>query len=106
MSNASSNSNGAVHAAVLREVSTTSRDAAASVAIDDRDACLPGVHAEELDAPCPAFWTAWKRLQKSAGSRVPIVIFRRRRSKCMVCLAAEDLPALMASVRAAQEALA
>ncbi|MCC6909083.1 MAG: hypothetical protein IT430_14160 [Phycisphaerales bacterium] len=92
--------------AVLREVSTTSRDAAASLALDDRDACLPGVHAEELQAPCPQFWTVWKRLQKSAGSRVPVVLFRRRRSKCMICLAAEDLPALSASVRAAQEALA
>ncbi len=92
--------------AVLREVLDTSRDAAASMALDDRDALLPGVHAEELDAPCPAFWTTWKRLQKSAGSRVPIVIFRRRRSKLMICLAAEDLPALSASVRAAQEAQA
>ena len=99
---AAAKSNGA---AALREVLSTSRDAAASVAIDDRDACLPGVHAEELDAPCPTFWTTWRRLQKSAGSRVPMVIFRRRRSKCMICLAAEDLPALMASVRAAQEAL-
>lgn len=105
MVTAVSMSNGTIDAALLREVSTPSRDAAASVALDDRDACLPGVHAEELDAPCPAFWTAWKRLQKSAGARVPIVIFRRRRSKCMICLAAEDLPALMASVRAAQEAL-
>ncbi len=93
-------------ATVLREVANTSRDAVASMALDDRDACLPGVHAEELDAPCAAFWTTWKRLQKSAGERVPVVIFRRRRSKCMVALAAEDLPALMASVRAAQEALA
>ncbi len=99
---ATTSSNGA---AVLREVSATSRDAAASLALDDRDACLPGVHAEELRAPCPEFWNAWKRLQKSAGSRVPVVIFRRRRSKCMVALAAEDLPALMASVRAAQEAV-
>lgn len=91
--------------AVLREVESSSRDTAAALALDDRDACLPGVHAEELDAPCPQFWTAWKRLQKSAGSRVPVVLFRRRRSKCMICMAAEDLPALMASVRAAQEAL-
>lgn len=102
MLGAETNSNGAV---VLREVVSTPRDAAASLALDGRDACLPGVYAEELDTPCPAFWTTWKRLQKSAGSRVPVVIFRRRRSKCMVCLAAEDLPALMASVRAAQEAL-
>lgn len=98
-------SNGSIDAAVLREVVMPSRDAVASVALDDRDACLPGVHAEELQAPCPQFWTAWERLQKSAGSRVPVIIFRRRRSKCMVALAAEDLPALMASVRAAQEAL-
>lgn len=103
MSGATTNSNGA---AVLREVSTTSRDAAASMALDDRDAHLPGVHAEELDAPCPAFWTVWKRVQVSAGSRVPVILFRRRRSKLMICLAAEDLPALSASVRAAQEALA
>lgn len=105
MPRAAPSSNGVVGAAVLREVTATSRDAAASMALDDRDACLPGIHAEELDAPCPQFWNAWKRLQKSAGARVPVVIFRRRRSKCMICLAAEDLPALMASVRAAQEAL-
>lgn len=102
MSKPATNSNGA---AVLREVATTSRDAAAALALDDRDACLPGVHAEELQAPCPQFWTAWKRLQKSAGQRVPVVIFRRRRSKLMGCIAAEDLPVLSASVRAAQEAL-
>ncbi len=100
---AATSSNGA---AVLREVSTTSRDAAASMALDDRDACLPGVHAAELEAPCPQFWATWKRLQVSAGSRVPVILFRRRRSKLMICLAAEDLPALSASVRAAQEALA
>ncbi len=99
-------SNGAIDAAVLRDVLTTSRNTVASMALDDRDAHLPGVHAEELQAPCPEFWNAWKRLQKSAGERVPVVIFRRRRSKCMVALAAEDLPALMASVRAAQEAIA
>lgn len=98
-------SNGTIDAAVLREVLSTSRDTAASIAIDDHDACLPGVHAEELQAPCPEFWNAWKRLQKSAGERVPVLIFRRRRSKCMIVLAAEDLPALMASVRAAKEAL-
>jgi len=105
MPKSATSSNGAIDAAVLRDVTMSSRNAAASVAIDDCDACLPGVHAEELRAPCPEFWNAWKRLQKSAGSRVPIVIFKRRRSKCMICLAAEDLPALMASVRAAQEAL-
>lgn len=95
-----------IGAAVLCEVASTSRDAAASLALDDHDACLPGVHAEELDAPCPQFWATWKRLQVAAGSRVPVVLFRRRRSKLMICLAAEDLPALSASVRAAQEALA
>jgi len=98
---ATPSSNGA---AVLREVRDTSRDAVASVAMDNREACLPGVHVEALLAPCPEFWKAWKRLQKSAGARVPVILFRRRRSKLMVCLAAEDLPALMASVRAAQEA--
>lgn len=105
MPRAAPNSNGTIDAAVLREVLTTSRDTVASMALDDRDACLPGVHAEELQAPCPEFWNAWKRLQKAAGPRLPVIIFRRRRSKCMICLAAEDLPALMASVRAAQEAL-
>jgi len=99
---AATSSNGA---ALLREVIDTSRDTAASLALDDADACLPGVYAAELDAPCPQFWSAWRRLQISAGSRVPVILFRRRRSKCMICLAAEDLPALMASVRAAQEAL-
>lgn len=99
-------SNGVVGAAVLSEVANTSRDAAALVAIDGRDACLPGVHAAELHAPCPEFWNTWKRLQKSAGARVPVILFRRRRSKLMICLAAEDLPALSASVRAAREALA
>lgn len=105
MPKSATSSNGAIDAAVLREVVTPSRDAAALVALDDRDAHLPGVHAEELNAPCPEFWNAWKRLQKAAGPRLPVIIFRRRRSKCMICLAAEDLPALMASVRAAQEAL-
>lgn len=106
MATAVSISSGTNDAAVLREILSTSRNTAASVGVDDRDTCLPGVHAEELDAPCPAFWATWTRLQKAAGSRVPVLIFRRRRSKCMIVLAAEDLPALMAGVRAAQEALA
>ncbi|GEM_PF-6504924 len=106
MPRSAASSNGVADAAVLREVRESARDTAAAIGLDDHKAHLPGVHAEELQTPCPQFWNAWKKLQKSAGQRVPVIIFRRRRSKCMICLAAEDLPALMASVRAAQEAIA
>lgn len=70
---------------------------------DEHDADLPGCFVEQAQMECEEFWQEWRRLQRAATGRVPVLLMRRRRSRLLIALAAEDLLALLASVRAVEE---
>ncbi len=70
---------------------------------DDHDADLPGCFVERVRLESNEFWREWRRLQRAAGHRVPATIMRRRRSKLLIVLAAEDLFALLAAIRAVED---
>jgi len=72
---------------------------------DDADAELPGVFVEQVQLESDEFWREWKRVQRAAAHRVPVLLTRRRRSKWLIVLAAEDLPCLAAAIRAEQEGI-
>jgi len=71
--------------------------------IDDSDADLPGVVVEEVRFEGSEFWSAWRRVQRAAAHRVPLMLTRRRRSKWLIVLAGEDLFALFAAIRAVED---
>ncbi len=71
--------------------------------IDEHDADLPGCFVEQAQMECDGFWREWRRLQRVAVGRVPVLLMRRRRSRLLMVLAAEDLFALVAAVRAVED---
>lgn len=79
------------------------RGAPAALPSDDHDADLPGCFVERVQLESNEFWRAWRRLRRAAGRRVPAMIMRRRRSKLLIVLAAEDLFALLAAIRAVED---
>lgn len=71
--------------------------------VDERDADLPGCFVEHAQMECDGFWGEWRRVQRAATGRVPVLLLRRRRSRLLLTIAAEDLFALLAAVRAVEE---
>lgn len=69
----------------------------------ERDADLPGCFVEQAQMECDDFWREWRRLQRVATGRVPVLLMRRRRSRLLMVIAAEDLFALTAAVRAVED---
>lgn len=70
---------------------------------EEADADLPGCFVEHAQSECDEFWREWRRLQRSATGRVPVLLMRRRRSRLLMVIAAEDLFALVAAVRAVED---
>lgn len=70
---------------------------------DDHDADLPGCYVEHAQVECDEFWREWRRLQRAATGRVPVLLMRRRRSRLLLTIAAEDLFALVAAARAVED---
>lgn len=85
------------------EVLASIGSAPAEARADDRDADLPGVAVMEVQVDLPDFWREWKRAQREAKHRVPALLIRRRRSRLLMVIAAEDIPCLFAAIRAVQE---
>ncbi|MCC6910150.1 MAG: hypothetical protein IT430_19635 [Phycisphaerales bacterium] len=71
--------------------------------IGEHDADLPGCFVEQAQLECDEFWREWRRLQRSATDRVPVLLMRRRRSRLLMVIAAEDIPCLVAAIRMVQE---
>ena len=93
------------HAKGASEILASIHDTRASMPADDPDAELPGVFVEQVQLEAAQFWREWKRVQRAAAHRVPVLLTRRRRSKWLIVIAAEDVPCLAAAVRAALESL-
>jgi hypothetical protein len=73
--------------------------------IDDPRLPLPGVHVGlAKNVRCPEFWRPWIETCRAARHRVPVLVFTNGRSRLIVALAAEDVLAFTASVRATMEA--
>lgn len=70
---------------------------------DEHDADLPGCFVEQAQVECDGFWGEWRRVQRAATGRVPVLLLRRRRSRLLLTIAAEDLFALVAAVRAVED---
>ena len=70
---------------------------------DEPDADLPGCFVEHAQSECDEFWREWRRLQRVAAGRVPVLLLRRRRSRLLMVIAAEDLFAVLAAVRAVED---
>lgn len=85
------------------EVVAGIRRAPAVPPVDDPDAELPGVFVEQVQLEAAAFWREWKRVQRASTHRVPVLLTRRRRSKWLIVMAAEDLLALIAALRALED---
>lgn len=73
--------------------------------VDERDADLPGCFVEQAQLECDGFWGEWRRVQRAATGRVPVLLMRRRRSRLLVVIAAEDIPCLVTAIRMVQERL-
>lgn len=73
--------------------------------MDERDADLPGCFVEQAQLECDGFWGEWRRVQRAATGRVPVLLMRRRRSRLLVVIAAEDIPCLVTAIRMVQERL-
>lgn len=86
-----------------REVLASIRNAHASARTVEPDADFPGVAVMEVRVDLPDFWREWKRAQRAAGHRVPALLARRRRSRLLLVIAAEDIPCLFAAIRMVQE---
>ncbi|MCL4197687.1 MAG: hypothetical protein KJZ69_09365 [Phycisphaerales bacterium] len=71
--------------------------------VDEPDADLPGCFVEQVRLECDEFWREWRRVQRAATGRVPVLLMRRRRSRLLMTIAAEDLFALLAAVRTVEE---
>lgn len=88
---------------IPHEVPESIRRAPAAPPSDESDADLPGCFVEQVQLESNEFWREWRRLQRAAGRRVPAMIMRRRRSKLLIAIAAEDLFALLAAIRAVED---
>lgn len=88
-----------------QELLASIRSGPASTRTDEPDADLPGVAVMEVRVDLPEFWREWKRAQRAAGNRIPALLARRRRSRLLLVIAAEDIPCLFAAIRAVQERL-
>ncbi len=93
------------HSAPPQDLLATIRNAPASTRPNEPNADLPGVSVMEVQVDLPDFWREWNRARRAAGSRVPALLARRRRSRLLVVIAAEDIPCLVAAIRAVQERL-
>lgn len=87
----------------LGDVLAQVRTAATGIRADEPDAELPGVRVEEVRQMGEEFWRTWKIANRRAARNIPILITRRRRSKWLVVLAAEDLFPLLAAIRAVED---
>lgn len=70
---------------------------------EEHDADLPGCFVEQAQMECDEFWWEWRRLQRASTGRVPVLLMRRRRSRLLMVIAAEDLFALVAAARAVED---
>lgn len=96
----SAKANGRSGAGLPAEVLAGIRCAPAVPRDDEYDADLPGCFVEQAQGVCDEFWREWRRVQRAAAGRVPVLLMRRRRSRLLMVIAAEDLFALVAAVRA------
>lgn len=71
--------------------------------VDEHDADLPGCFVEQAQMECDEFWAEWRKVQRAATGRVPVLLMRRRRSRLLMVIAAEDVLCLFAAIRAVQE---
>ncbi|GEM_PF-6250081 len=85
------------------EVTAEIRRAPPVPTVDEPDADLPGCFVEQAQVECGDFWREWRRVQRIAAHRVPVLLMRRRRSRLLLVIAAEDLPCLVAAIRMVQE---
>lgn len=91
------------HPAPPHDLLASVRRAPAGARPDEPDADLPGVAVVEVQVDLPDFWREWNRARRAAGNRVPALLARRRRSRLLVVIAAEDIPCLIAAIRMVQE---
>lgn len=56
---------------------------------------MPGVHVEAKHVERLNIWDALAQAERDAGDQIPIVIFKRNRSKMFMAMRLEDAPAFV-----------